>query len=42
MPTLPQPQRFYGPTQITPMRAQPRWPAQPQVRPNSQATAPGK
>jgi polyadenylate-binding protein len=38
LPTLqPQPQRFYGPTQMTQIRPQPRWPAQPQVRPNAQA-----
>lgn len=39
VPTLPQPQRFFGPTQIAQMRATPRWPAQPQVRPAAQATA---
>jgi polyadenylate-binding protein len=38
LPTLqPQPQRFYGPTQMAQIRPQPRWPAQPQVRPNAQA-----
>lgn len=37
LPTLqPQPQRFYGPTQMAQIRPQPRWPAQPQVRPNAQ------
>ncbi|XP_033209213.1 polyadenylate-binding protein 4-like isoform X2 [Belonocnema kinseyi] len=36
VPTLPQPQRFYGP-QMAQIRATPRWPAQPnQVRPNAQ------
>ena len=36
LPTLqPQPQRFYGPTQMTQIRPQPRWPAQP-VRANAQ------
>lgn len=39
VPTLPQPQRFFGPTQIPQMRATPRWPAQPQVRPTAQAAA---
>lgn len=38
LPTLqPQPQRFYGPTQMAQIRPQPRWPAQPQVRPSAQA-----
>ncbi|KAL6449349.1 hypothetical protein ACFW04_000748 [Cataglyphis niger] len=37
VPTLPQPQRFYGPAQMAQIRATPRWPAQPnQVRPNAQ------
>lgn len=36
VPTLPQPQRFYGHAQVAPIRATPRWPAQPQVRPNTQ------
>lgn len=37
VPTIPQPQRFYGPAQMTQIRATPRWPAQPnQVRPNAQ------
>ncbi len=40
LPTLqPQPQRFYGPAQMTQMRPQPRWPAQPQVRPNAQTAS---
>ncbi|XP_012252328.1 polyadenylate-binding protein [Athalia rosae] len=49
VPTIPQPQRFYGPAQMAQIRATPRWPAQPnQVRPNSQtggsgfATMPGQ
>ena len=38
LPTLqPQPQRFYGPTQMAQIRPQPRWPAQPQVRASTQA-----
>lgn len=40
VPTLPQPQRFYGPAQM-PMRPQPRWATQPQVRPNAQAQQAG-
>ncbi|XP_015518202.1 polyadenylate-binding protein 1 isoform X2 [Neodiprion pinetum] len=37
VPTIPQPQRFYGPAQMAQIRATPRWPAQPnQVRPNAQ------
>lgn len=36
VPTLPQPQRFYGHAQVTQIRATPRWPAQPQVRPANQ------
>ncbi len=40
LPTLqPQPQRFYGPAQMTQMRPQPRWPAQPQVRPSTQTAS---
>ncbi|XP_065221329.1 polyadenylate-binding protein 4-like [Planococcus citri] len=40
LPTLqPQPQRFFGPTQMAQIRPQPRWPAQPQVRPNAQAAS---
>jgi len=41
VPTLPQPQRFYGPAQMAQIRATPRWPAQPQVRPNAQGGASG-
>ncbi|CAH1405997.1 unnamed protein product [Nezara viridula] len=41
VPTLPQPQRFFGPAQMAQMRPQPRWPAQPQVRPSTQAAASG-
>ncbi|KAL1115699.1 hypothetical protein AAG570_005989 [Ranatra chinensis] len=34
VPTIPQPaQRFFGHTQLGQMRPQPRWPAQPQMRP---------
>lgn len=40
VPTLPQPQRFFGPAQMAQMRPQPRWPAQP-VRPSAQAAASG-
>lgn len=40
VPTIPPTQRFYGPAQMTPMRASPRWQAQPQVRPNAQPSAP--
>ena len=41
VPTLPQPQRFYGP-QMAQIRATPRWPAQPnQVRPNAQTGSSG-
>ncbi|XP_049806906.1 polyadenylate-binding protein 1A-like [Schistocerca nitens] len=40
VPTLAaQPQRYYTPAQMTPIRAKPRWTAQPQVRPNAQGTA---
>lgn len=39
VPTLPQPQRFFNPAQMTHARPQPRWPSQPQVRPNAQAAA---
>ncbi|XP_046991676.1 polyadenylate-binding protein 4-like isoform X2 [Schistocerca americana] len=40
VPTLAaQPQRYYTPAQMTPIRATPRWTAQPQVRPNAQGTA---
>lgn len=41
VPTIPQPQRFFGPAQMAQMRPQPRWPAQPQVRPSTQAPASG-
>ncbi|KAL7306355.1 hypothetical protein TKK_0001780 [Trichogramma kaykai] len=40
VPTLPQPQRFYGPAQMTQLRNTPRWPAQ-QVRPNTQTGSSG-
>ncbi|XP_051162843.1 polyadenylate-binding protein 4-like [Leptopilina boulardi] len=41
VPTIPQPQRFYGP-QMAQIRASPRWPAQPnQVRPNAQTGGSG-
>ncbi|XP_075211789.1 poly(A) binding protein [Lycorma delicatula] len=39
VPTIPQPQRFFGPAQMAQMRPQPRWAAQPHVRPNTQAAA---
>lgn len=43
VPTIPQPQRFFGPTQMTQIRPQPRWAAQPQVRAGApQAAAAGK
>lgn len=38
VPTIPQPQRFYGP-QVTQIRSTPRWAAQPQVRPATAAAA---
>lgn len=38
VPTIPQPQRFYGP-QVTQIRTTPRWAAQPQVRPAAAAAA---
>ncbi|KAH0548761.1 polyadenylate-binding protein [Cotesia glomerata] len=42
VPTLPQPQRFYGPAQMAQVRTTPRWQAQPnQVRPNAQAGSTG-
>ncbi|XP_022196028.1 polyadenylate-binding protein 4-like [Nilaparvata lugens] len=41
VPTLPQPQRFFGPTQMAQMRPQPRWATQPHVRPNAQAASSG-
>lgn len=34
VPTIPQPQRFYGPA-VTPLRTTPRWASQPQVRQNA-------
>ncbi|KAJ8683928.1 hypothetical protein QAD02_019720 [Eretmocerus hayati] len=40
VPTIPQPQRFYGPAQMAQIRTTPRWPAQP-VRPNAQAGGSG-
>lgn len=40
VPTIPQPQRFYGPAQMAQIRTTPRWPAQP-VRPNSQTGTSG-
>lgn len=40
VPTIPQPQRFYGP-QVTQIRTTPRWANQPQVRPNAAAGAQG-
>lgn len=39
MPTLPQPQRYYGATQMAQIRTTPRWPAQPQVRAGTQGGA---
>lgn len=36
VPTIPQPQRFYGP-QVTQIRTTPRWASQPQVRPANAA-----
>lgn len=42
VPTIPQPQRFFGPAQMAQMRPQPRWPAQPALRPNTQAPGTGK
>lgn len=41
VPTLPQPQRYFGPAQMAQMRPQPRWPAQPTIRPNAQAPGTG-
>lgn len=40
VPTIPQPQRFYGPAQMAQLRTTPRWPAQP-VRPNAQTGSSG-
>lgn len=36
VPTIPQPQRFYGP-QVTQIRTTPRWASQPQIRPTGGA-----
>lgn len=33
------PQRFYGATQVAPIRSSPRWPSQPPVRPGGQGAA---
>eukprot|EP00102_Acyrthosiphon_pisum_P024116 XP_016661326.1 PREDICTED: polyadenylate-binding protein-like [Acyrthosiphon pisum] len=42
VPTIPQPQYFYGPTQMTQIRSQPRWAFQSQVRAGTpQTAAPG-
>lgn len=42
VPTLPQPQRFYGPAQMAQVRTTPRWGTQPnQVRPNAQTGTSG-
>nr|CAD7433757.1 unnamed protein product [Timema monikensis] len=41
VPTIPQPQRFYGPAQMAQIRATPRWPSQPQARHNTQGGASG-
>lgn len=38
VPTMPQAQRSYFP-QMAQMRATPRWPAQPQMRPGTQPAA---
>lgn len=40
VPTIPQPQRFYGPAQMAQIRTTPRWPTQP-VRPNAQTGSSG-
>lgn len=40
VPTIPQPQRFYGP-QVTQIRTTPRWANQPQVRPSASGGAQG-
>jgi len=40
IPTIPQPQRFYGPAQLTQIRGTPRWPSQP-LRTNAQTGASG-
>lgn len=39
VPTIHQPQRFYGAAQMTPIRSTPRWPAHTQVRPGAQGGA---
>lgn len=39
VPTIPPAQRFYGPAQMTPIRASPRWQAQAPVRAGAQAAA---
>lgn len=39
VPTMPQAQRSYFPQMAAQMRATPRWPAQPQMRPGAQPTA---
>lgn len=39
VPTMPQAQRGYFPTQMPQMRATPRWPSQPQIRPGGQPAA---
>ncbi|KAK0087877.1 hypothetical protein PV325_013866 [Microctonus aethiopoides] len=42
VPTIPQPQRFYGPAQMAQVRTTPRWGTQPnQVRPNAQTGTSG-
>lgn len=38
VPTMPQTQRFFTPAQMAQVRASPRWPTQPQLRPGAQAT----
>jgi polyadenylate-binding protein len=40
VPTIPQPQRFYGP-QVTQIRTTPRWASQPQIRPAAGAGGQG-
>ncbi|XP_056646289.1 polyadenylate-binding protein 4-like isoform X1 [Diorhabda sublineata] len=39
VPTVPTNQRFYGPAQMTQIRASPRWPAQTPIRPSNQGGA---
>ncbi|KAG8258057.1 hypothetical protein J6590_036796 [Homalodisca vitripennis] len=41
IPTIPTPQRLFGPAQMAQMRPQPRWPGQPAMRPNAQAPGTG-